>query len=265
VSVEGVELRRAAVLGTVSGSRTFLAPAALALRGRLEKVARFAVPVLAAGELVGDKLPGTPPRSEGPALIGRIVSGAIAGRVAGGSRGLRVGAAFALASTYPSQLLRAEIVKRTPVPDIACAVPEDIIGAALAAAASIEPRPDPTPPGPGRDGTATAVALAGGGLAAGAVGAAAMVTAQNWVAKLIGGELVVKRDDLAKRVALGVPFGLVATRGGRRSSGPVDGIALGLVACALDVAERRTFEPVDLAFHLVYGVATSAALEAFTT
>jgi uncharacterized membrane protein len=269
--VSVAELWRAAVLGTVSGSRTFLAPAALALRGRLGKVGRFALPVLAAGELVGDKLPGTPPRSEGPALIGRVVSGAIAGRVSGGSRGLRVGAAFALASTYPSQLLRAEIVKRTPVPDIACAVPEDIIGAALAAAASSEPRPDPgdlTPTSPGserRHGIVAAAAVAGGGLAAGAVGVGAMVSAQNWVAKLTGGELVVKPDDLAKRIALGLPFGLLATRGGRRSSGPIDGIALGLAACALDVAEHRAFEPVDLAFHLVYGVAASAALEALTT
>jgi hypothetical protein len=208
-----------------------------------------------------------PPRSEGPALIGRVASGAVAGRVSGGSRGLRVGAAFALASTYPSQLLRAEIVKRTPVPDLACAVPEDIIGAALAAAASSEPRPDPSSAHrpAGRHGIVTVVAVAGSGLAAGAVGAAATVSAQNWVAKLTGGELVVKRDDLAKRTALGVPFALLAARGGRRSPGPIDSIALGLAACAVDFAERRSFEPVDLAFHLVYGAATSGALEAFTT
>jgi uncharacterized membrane protein len=146
LSVEGAELRRAAALGTVTGTRTFLAPAALALRGRLGKAARFALPALAAGELVGDKLPSAPPRSEGPGLVGRVASGAFAGRVSGGTRGLRVGAAFALASTYPSQALRAQIVKRTPIPDIACAVPEDVIGIGVAALASVEPRPDPAAP-----------------------------------------------------------------------------------------------------------------------
>jgi uncharacterized membrane protein len=275
VSVEGAELRRAAVLGAVTGARTFLAPAALALRGRLGKAARFALPVLAAGELVGDKLPSAPPRSEGPGLVGRVVSGAFAGRASGGSRGLRVGAAFALASTYPSQALRAQIVKRTPVPDIACAVPEDLIAATLAALASSEPRPDPADvDGPktgdigrfsahqqeGRHGIVTAAAL---GLAAAAVGTAAMTSAQNWIVKLTGGEESIDPVDLAGKTALGLPFGLLAARGGRTSR-PIDGLALGLAACALDVADRRAFVPTDLVPQLVYGACTSAALEAFT-
>ncbi len=142
MSAAGAGVRRAAVLGTVTGARTFLAPAALALRGRLGTAAKFALPALAAGELVGDKLPIAPPRSQGPGLVGRVVSAALSGRVSGGARGARVGAAFALAATYPSQALRAQIVKRTPIPDIACAVPEDLLAATLAAAASSEPRPD---------------------------------------------------------------------------------------------------------------------------
>lgn len=142
MSASSAGVRRAAVLGSVTGARTFLAPAALALRGRLGTAAKFALPVLAAGEVVGDKLPMAPPRVEGPGLVGRVVSGTISGRVSGGARGARVGAAFALAATYPSQALRAQIVKRTPLPDIACAVPEDLIGIALAAAAAavFEPR-----------------------------------------------------------------------------------------------------------------------------
>jgi uncharacterized membrane protein len=275
VSVEGAELRRAAALGTVTGARTFLAPAALALRGRLGKAAKFALPALAAGELVGDKLPGAPPRSEGPGLIGRVVSGAFSGRISGGTRGLRVGAAFALAGTYPSQALRAEIVKRTPVPDIACAVSEDLIGASLAALASSEPRPDPADvDGPktgdigrfsahqqeGRHGIVAAAAL---GLAAAAVGTAAMTGAQNWVVKLTGGEESIDPVDLAKKTAVGLPFGLLAARGGRTSR-PVDGLALGLAACALDVADRRNFVPADLVPQLIYGACSSAALEAFT-
>jgi uncharacterized membrane protein len=148
MSADAARARRAATLGAVTGARTFLAPAALALRGRigkgrLETVAKVVLPALAAGELVGDKLPMAPPRVEGPGLVGRVVTGALAGRVSDGSRGLRIGAAFALASTYPTQALRAQIVKRTPLPDLACAVPEDILGAALATLASTEPRPDP--------------------------------------------------------------------------------------------------------------------------
>jgi uncharacterized membrane protein len=136
VSADRAGVRRAAVLGTVTGARTFLAPAALALRGRLGKAAKFALPALAAGELVGDKLPMSPPRIEGPGLVGRVVTGAISGRVSGGARGARVGAAFALAATYPSQTIRSQIVKRTAIPDIACAVPEDLIGVALVTAAA---------------------------------------------------------------------------------------------------------------------------------
>jgi uncharacterized membrane protein len=212
VSASGAGLRRAAVLGTVTGARTFLAPAALALRGRLGTAAKFAVPVLAAGEIVGDKLPMAPPRIEGPGLVGRVISGAISGRVSGGGRGARVGAAFALAATYPSQALRAQIVKRTPVPDIACAVPEDLLGATLALVASTESRPDPvtdpegTPPAktvrpargkaegvcqlpkPSAEGSPRGLAAARVGLAAGVVGAAAMTSAQVWLYGLTGGE-----------------------------------------------------------------------------
>jgi uncharacterized membrane protein len=133
----------AAMLGAATGPRTFLAPAALALRGRLGsgrsgKVAKFALPALALGELIGDKLPFAPPRVEGPGLVGRVVSGAFSGAVVAGPRGARVGAAFALATTYPSQLLRSEIVSRTEIPDIACAVPEDLLAASLAQHFSVD-------------------------------------------------------------------------------------------------------------------------------
>jgi uncharacterized membrane protein len=200
--------RRAAVLGTVTGARTFLAPAALALRGRFGdgvpgKVAKFVVPVLAAGEVVGDKLPMAPPRVEGPGLVGRVVSGAVSGRVVGGARGARVGAAFALASTYPSQLLRSTIVQRTPVPDIACAVPEDLAGAALAAAASTEPRPDVD--GPKTQGRLEFSARQLGALAlAGVVGVGATLSAREWVAGF-GVE-----DSVGLRVGLGAVFAATA-------------------------------------------------------
>jgi uncharacterized membrane protein len=324
VSADAARARRAAALGTVTGARTFLAPAALALRGRigsgrLGTAAKFVLPALAAGELVGDKLPASPPRVEGPGLVGRVVTGGLVGRVSDGSRGLRIGAAFALASTYPSQALRAEIVKRTPLPDIACAIPEDLIGATIAALASTEPRPDPSSSAtPGVDGPKTpdmvefsahqpggaqgVVAGAARGLAAAAVGTAAMTSAQYWVYGLFGGEASEAPAQVGERIlgALGVkvkkeqrpalntamhvlygagwglPFGALRGRGDR-GPGPVEGLAFGFTVWAANLAELPALgvaKPVwrqpataivrDLGFHLVYGLATAAALEALT-
>jgi uncharacterized membrane protein len=299
VSAEGAGLRRAAVLGGVTGARTFLAPAALALRGRLGKVAKYTVPVLAAGEIVGDKLPMAPPRIEGPGLVGRVVSAAISGRVSGGARGARVGAAFALAATYPSQALRAQIVKRTPVPDIACAIPEDLIGASLAAAASTEPRPDPITDPEGTPRGLSADALLG--LAAGVVGTAAMTSAQVWLYGLTGGEASEAPAKVGERMlgALGIKvrkeqrpalnnvmhvlygaswgkvFGLALGRG-ERPPGPAQGLVFGAnvwavslaMLPALDLADAPWKQPPaalaqDLGFHLVYGFTTAAAYEAF--
>jgi uncharacterized membrane protein len=323
MSAAGAAVRRAAALGTVTGARTFLAPAALALRGRLGKVAKFAVPPLALGEIVGDKLPMAPPRVEGPGLVGRVVSGAISGRVSGGSPGLRAGAAFALAATYPSQTLRAAIVKHTPIPDIACAVPEDLIGATVAFFASTEPRPDPSradveaPSHLDVDGPKTGdigrfsahqhggsrgiVSAAGLGLAAAAVGTAAMTSAQVWLYAITGGQeseapakvgekilgalgvKVRKEQRPALNTAMhalygtswGLPFGVLFGRGG--PTGPAKGLVFGLNVWlaslvelpALGVAPPPWMQPPaalaqDLAFHLVYGTATAAAYEAFT-
>jgi uncharacterized membrane protein len=194
VSASGAGVRRAAALGTVTGARTFLAPAALALRGRFGKAAKFVVPALALGEIVGDKLPTAPPRIEGPGLAGRVVSGAVCGRVSGGAPGLRAGATFALAATYPSQILRSQIVKRTGIPDLACAVPEDLLAATIAALASADPHDVDGPktqdmrefsahqPG-GSRGVGVVAAI---GVAAGVVGTAAMMSARVWLGGIAG-------------------------------------------------------------------------------
>jgi uncharacterized membrane protein len=323
VSAAGAGVRRAATLGTVTGARTFLAPAALALRGRLGKVAKYAVPPLALGEIVGDKLPMAPPRIEGPGLVGRVVSGAISGRVSGGSPGLRAGAAFALAATYPSQALRAQIVKRTPIPDIACAIPEDLLAATVAFFASTEPRPDPiaanpeSPSHPAVDGPKTpdmvessahqhggsrgVVSAAALGVAAAAVGTAAMTSAQVWLYGLTGSEgseapakvgqkilgafgvKVRKERRPALNTAMhalygtswGLPFGVLYGRGG--PTGPAKGLAFGFEVWLVSLANLPALgvaEPVwrqspasiaqDLGFHLVFGAATAAAYESFT-
>jgi uncharacterized membrane protein len=203
VSDGAAAVRGAAVLGTVTGARTFIAPAALALRGRfgdgaLGKAAKFVVPALAAGEIVGDKLPMAPPRVQGPGLVGRVLSGAGSGYAVGGARGARVGATFALAATYPSQLLRSTIVRQTPVPDLACAVPEDLLGATLAAAAS-----DVDGPKTGLSDRFSAHQP--GALAlAGVVGVGAALTAREWV-RGFGVE-----DSVGARVGLGAVFAAAA-------------------------------------------------------
>jgi hypothetical protein len=74
----------------------------------------------------------------------------------------------------------------------------------------------------------------------------------------------------------GLPFGILAARGGRRPR-PTDGLAIGFAVWAASLAELpalgvalppwrrpRAALAQDLAFHLVYGACTAAALEAFT-
>ncbi len=126
-------VRRAAALGAVSGLRTFTAPAVLALRGRFGagRVARL-LPALAVGELLGDKHPAIPPRSDPPSLVGRIISGAASGFAVAGPRGGGVGAAVAAAATYPSERLRSRLGERTGLPDPAYGLAEDAVAVAVA-------------------------------------------------------------------------------------------------------------------------------------
>jgi uncharacterized membrane protein len=317
-SSERTGLRQAAVLGSVTGARTFVGLAGLAVRGRLGRAAKFVVPVLAAGEMVGDKLAMAPGRSEAPGVAGRVVAGAIAGRVTGGWRGARVGAAFALATTYPSERVRAITCDRTGLVDQAFAVAEDltVAGASFTAAAEPEREPlladpataaaeagpvpvdqaEPAPPRP------SPLAAALHGLAAAAVGTAAMTTAQTAYIKATGTEASQAPGEVGRRIIEGVlqrkvrrnrrdelnnamhaaygtqwglPFGLAV---GSRCGGPRagDGVALGLAVWAIGLAELPALglapppwkqSPADLAtdlgFHLVYGLATGAAYEAF--
>src|SRR4051812_42283985 len=119
-------LGAAAAPGAVSGLRTFAGAAGLALRGQPRSGwARAAILVAAGGEAIGDKLPMTPPRSAPPGLAGRFVAGAAVGAATAGRRGAVLGAACALATTYPSQRARAALVERTGLPDPAIAVGED--------------------------------------------------------------------------------------------------------------------------------------------
>jgi len=94
----------ALMMGIVAGSRTLLAPTAVSwaasqgwLRLRDPRLAFLAQPMtskvlagLALGELVGDKLPKTPSRTQPAPLIGRITSGALSGYVIGAASGERM-------------------------------------------------------------------------------------------------------------------------------------------------------------------------------
>jgi uncharacterized membrane protein len=94
----------ALMMGIVAGSRTLLAPTAVSwaasqgwLRIRDPRLAFLAQPMtskvlagLALGELVGDKLPKTPSRTQPAPLIGRIASGALSGYVIGAASGERM-------------------------------------------------------------------------------------------------------------------------------------------------------------------------------
>jgi uncharacterized membrane protein len=128
-------LGRAAALGAVCGARTFVAPTTLAVRGQLGGPnARRVLLVLAIGELVGDKLPSTPPRTDPPALIGRAVSAAVSGRVVGGTEGAGIGAAVAVAASFVLERTRRNVGKRTGLPDPVVAVIEDALAISTAAA-----------------------------------------------------------------------------------------------------------------------------------
>ena len=131
-------LSRAAVLGFAAGLRTFTPLAALAIRGRLRggEAIRRGLPLLAAGEWIGDKSPKAPPRTSTAPLVGRAVSGAVVGTVLGGRRGGVIGAIAAVAGSYAGQYGRAALGRTTGKPDAMFAVAEDGLTTALSAIAS---------------------------------------------------------------------------------------------------------------------------------
>jgi uncharacterized membrane protein len=313
----------AAILGGVSGVRTFTAPAVLALRGRLGRgpIAR-AVPLLAAGELIGDKLPFIPPRSDPPSLLGRVASGTAVGGLVAGPRGAGAGAAGAAATTYASERLRAALGERLPISDPLLGLAEDALviavatGAAAAAGRPATPAvpatesvPSGSAAGPADDPVAPeqrpprrALGAVARGLAAAAVGTAAMTSAQTAYLKLTGGSSSRAPEEVGQRLIRGVarrrvprdrrdalnegmhvlygtswglPLGLLVGSLPRRPPAALLGAGLGLSAWGASLVVLpglRISEPpwrqspaalaADIGMHLVYGEATAAALAA---
>jgi uncharacterized membrane protein len=152
-------LALAAGLGLVAGMRSMTAPAVLShylsrwgVHSDDPTVRLLASPrtagvlkVLAAGELVADKTPFIPSRTEPAPLLGRVFMGALCGSVVGAWRGSSqpaaafTGAVAALGGTYLAYQLRKRAGHRTGLPDSVFAVTEDAValaaGAHLAAAA----------------------------------------------------------------------------------------------------------------------------------
>jgi uncharacterized membrane protein len=142
---------RALGIGAVAGLRTFTAPAATL--GSDRQVWSGVVLLLAAGELIADKLPFTPSRLSPGALGARLVSGGLCGRElarrfdGSGSLGLALGALGAAGSAYAGYTIRHELTKGG-LPDFLVALVEDsvaIFGASRAVALPEDA------PGPQRD------------------------------------------------------------------------------------------------------------------
>jgi uncharacterized membrane protein len=126
------------LLAAASGARTWAGVAAIE--------PRTIVPVLAAGELILDKLPNIPNRTDGASLIGRIAAGALIGAVVGGRTGTNRGASaiagglVAFASAHTTYRMRRALGER--LPSVVAALVEDVIvvGAAAAGAALLRRR-----------------------------------------------------------------------------------------------------------------------------
>lgn len=103
----------------------------LSLIGTLPAVVIFTV--LAAAELVADKLPKTPSRTAPPGLIARILMGALTGAcvAAGGGQSALVGAVLGagggVAGCFGGYRARTRLVKALDVPDFYVAVAEDLV------------------------------------------------------------------------------------------------------------------------------------------
>jgi uncharacterized membrane protein len=138
------------LLGCVAGLRSLTAPAVvcwgahlgwlhlagskLAFMGHPGALAFFTL--LAAVELIADKLPKTPARTAPPGLIARIVFGGLCGVAlaisAGGSPIVAAiaGVVGALVGTFAGYNLRHALVTRVHLPDLAVALVEDLIAIA---------------------------------------------------------------------------------------------------------------------------------------
>ena len=135
---------RAGTLGVVAGLRSQLPLALLTIAANRGAFPAAPAPLsflrsrgalitlgLAAGELVGDKLPAAPPRTDPASLAFRVAIGATVGGAVGREAGTSVaacallGAMSATVSSFAGATYRRAAQEATDVPDIVFAVLED--------------------------------------------------------------------------------------------------------------------------------------------
>lgn len=147
----------AAGMGVIAGMRSMSAPALLSRhlsqqKGRDGSVARLlasrrtatVLTLLAGGEMVADKTPFVPSRTEPPSLAGRALAGALSGAAIADRRGgsqvgaALLGAAAAVGATHLAYNLRVEAEERSGIPNAILGLVEDAVvwvgGSRLAAA-----------------------------------------------------------------------------------------------------------------------------------
>jgi len=124
-TIEGMNYGCEVAMGAVCGLRTFTGPALIT-----EGAGHNALVLLAAGELIADKLPFMPNRTDVPGLAARFIAGAICGMVIAGrrKRGERilsgiVGGSAALAAAYAGVQYRRHV----KLPPLAAALLEDAV------------------------------------------------------------------------------------------------------------------------------------------
>jgi len=139
----------AALLGALAGVRSLAAPAILAQLSRNGATGALAIVrspgflwtsrLLAAGELVVDKLPIAPSRTAAAPLIGRALTGGISGAaLCSGKRrsvlaGALIGAVAAVGAAYVATELRRQATAKLHLTDAAVALAEDAVVGALGA------------------------------------------------------------------------------------------------------------------------------------
>jgi len=138
------------LIGVVAGLRTMTAPAAVSWAARLGwlrlggtplaflgyAATPYIVTLLAIGELINDKRPGTGSRKAPPQFIGRILTGALSGAALGAPTGGLVGGLIAgvlgaVAGTLGGYEFRARLA-RAFRRDLPAALLEDTVAIALA-------------------------------------------------------------------------------------------------------------------------------------
>jgi len=119
-----------ALLSAASGARTMAGVAAI--------VPRNTTRALAVAEVVGDKVPGAPDRTDAALLLGRVAAGALVGVLVGRRTGVNpraaalIGAITAFASTHATFRLRRALTARMPA--VSAALVEDAMVAGVAMA-----------------------------------------------------------------------------------------------------------------------------------